>query len=196
MSKLESQLQFLLEIDKVKGILRQSVILGDTQRRENDAEHSWHMAICAMVLKEYVELSNINMEKVLKMILIHDLVEIYAGDVPAYAVFSPEVKSKKEMEAAEKIFSILPMEQKKEFMDLWLEFEALESNDAKYANVFDRFQGFMQNITSDGHTWRKFNPTKEMVVNRMRPIAMYAPIVYDEIVYKKINEYIKKGIIK
>lgn len=196
MSKLESQLQFLLEIDKVKGILRQSVILGDTKRRENDAEHSWHMAICAMVLKEYVELNNINMEKVLKMILIHDLVEIYAGDIPAYAVFSQEDKTKKEMEAAEKIFSFLPMEQKKEFMNLWLEFDSLETNDAKYANVFDRFQGFMQNITSDGHTWRKFNPSREMVINRMKPIAMYAPIVYKEIVYKKINEYIEKGIIK
>ncbi|MGF6907511.1 HD domain-containing protein [Fusobacterium sp. PH5-44] len=196
MSKLENQLQFLLEIDKVKNILRQSVILGDPQRRENDAEHSWHMAICAMILKEYVELDNINMEKVLKMILIHDLVEIYAGDVPAFAIFSPEEKAKKEMDAAKKIFSLLPPEQNKEFMDLWSEFELSETNNAKYANVFDRFQGFMQNITSDGHTWRKFSPSKEMVIKRMKPIAMHAPVVYKEIVYKKIDEYIKKGVIK
>jgi len=196
MEKLNNQLKFLLEIDKVKGILRQSVVMGDRARRENDAEHSWHMAICALILKEYVEISPVNIEKVLKMILIHDLVEIYAGDVPAYSEYSKEEKYQKELKSADKIFSLLPKEQQKEMMDIWLEFEDCESDDARYANVFDRFQGFMQNIESDGHTWRKFNPTKEKVEERMKPIAIYAPKLYNNIVYPKMEEYIKLGVIK
>ena len=196
MEKLNNQLKFLLEIDKVKGILRQSVVMGDTTRQENDAEHSWHMAICALILQEYVELSPINMERVLKMILIHDLVEIYSGDFPAYSEYSIEEKEKKELESANKIFSFLPKEQQKEYMNLWLEFELCSTNDAKYATVFDRFQGFIQNIESDGHTWRKFRPTIEKVEERMKPIAIYAPKLYKNIISTKMEEYIKLGIIK
>ena len=154
MNKLHKQVEFLFEIDKLKGILRQSVVLGDTNRRENDAEHSWHMAMCAIVLKEYVDIDNIDMEKVIKMILIHDLVEIYSDDTPAFSDFSKEDKFNKELIAGEKIFGMLPEEQGKEFFDIWLEFEKMETNNSKFANVFDRFQGFMQNLTSDGHTWK------------------------------------------
>ena len=157
MTKLQQQVKFLFEIDKLKGILRQSVVLGDINRRENDAEHSWHMAMCAMVLKDYVKFESINMEKVLKMTLIHDLVEIYGGDTPAFSNASKEDKFAKELEAAEKLFGMLPEEQYKEFLKLWLEFENMETDDSKYANVFDRFQGFMLNLTSDGHTCHFFH---------------------------------------
>ncbi|MDR3258359.1 MAG: HD domain-containing protein [Fusobacteriaceae bacterium] len=196
MNKIYEQLKFLTEIDKVKGILRQSVILGDTNHRENDAEHSWHMAMCAIVLKEYVDLDMVNMETVFKLILIHDIVEIYAGDVPAYSNYSEEEKFQKELEAAEKIFSLLPQEQSREFMKLWLEFEKMDTVEAKYAAVFDRFQGFIQNLTSDGHTWKKFSPQKEMVLKRMEPIRLYAPEIFEKIVLVKVNEYVDRGIIK
>jgi putative hydrolase of HD superfamily len=196
MSKLDQQLNFLIEIDKVKGILRQSVILGDTNHRENDAEHSWHMAMCAMVLKEYINLGAVNMETVFKLILIHDIVEIYAGDVPAYSNYHEDEKFQKELKAAEKIFSFLPEEQAKEFMNLWLEFENMTTLEAKYAAVFDRFQGFIQNLSSDGHTWKKFSPKKEMVLKRMEPIRLYAPEVFEKIVLVKVNEYMDRGIIK
>ncbi|WP_410208920.1 HD domain-containing protein [Fusobacterium sp.] len=196
MHKIHKQIDFLFEIDRVKTILRQSVVLGDINRRENDAEHSWHMAMCAIVLKEYVEVENVDMEKVLKMILVHDIVEVYSDDTPAFSEFSKEEKFRKELAAAEKIFGILPEEQYKEFLKIWLEFENMESDESKFANVFDRFQGFMQNLTSDGHTWKKWDVTEEMVVKRLEPLMKYAPVLYNEVVRPEIDNYIKKGIIK
>ena len=110
MDRLKKQLDFIIEIDKLKGILRQSLVL-DGARRENDTEHSWHMSMCALILKEYYK-EEVDMLKVIKMILIHDIVEILAGDTPAYGTFSPEEKRENEMKAAEKTFGILPEDQK------------------------------------------------------------------------------------
>lgn len=196
MKKLYEQVNFLMEIDKVKGILRQSVILGDVNRRENDAEHSWHMAVCAITLKEYVTFEKVDMERVLKMILLHDLVEIYCDDTPAFSNTSKEEKFRKELAAAEKIFSLLPKDQYKEYFDLWMEFENMETNESKFANVFDRFQGFIQNLSSDGHTWKKWNVTKEMVIKRLEPVIKYAPKIFDEFILLEIEEYMKRGIIR
>ena len=196
MTKIQEQIKFLMEIDKVKGILRQSVILGDINRRENDAEHSWHMALCAIILKEYVEFDNINLEKVLKMILLHDIVEVYSDDTPAFSNYSKEEKFQKELESAKKIFGILPEDQYMEFFKLWLEFENMETNESKFANVFDRFQGFIQNLSSDGHTWKKWNVTEAMVLKRLDPLIKYAPRLYSEFVRLEIDKYIEKGIIR
>lgn len=196
MEKLKQQTKFLIEIDKIKGILRQSIVLGDLNRRENDAEHSWHMALCAMTLKEYFILGEVDMEKTFKLILIHDIVEIYAGDVPAFSNYDKEAKLKAELESAEKIFGLLPKEQGKEFMKLWLEFENMESKESKLANTFDRFQGFIQNLTSDGHTWKKFNVTKEMVLKRLAPVIEYTPQIFNEFIMPEIQKYIDRGIIK
>lgn len=196
MKKLYEQVNFLMEIDKVKGILRQSVILGDVNRRENDAEHSWHMAVCAITLKEYVTFEKVDMERVLKMILLHDLVEIYCDDTPAFSNYSKKEKYYKELAAAEKIFSLLPREQYREYFDLWVEFENMETDESKFANVFDRFQGFIQNLSSDGHTWKKWNVTKEMVIKRLEPVIKYAPKIFDEFILLEIEEYIKRGIIR
>ena len=196
MKKLYEQVNFLMEIDKVKGILRQSVILGDVNRRENDAEHSWHMAVCAITLKEYVTFEKVDMERVLKMILLHDLVEIYCDDTPAFSNYSKKEKYYKELAAAEKIFSLLPREQYREYFDLWVEFENMETDESKFANVFDRFQGFIQNLSSDGHTWKKWNVTKEMVIKRLEPGIKYAPKIFDEFILLEIEEYIKRGIIR
>lgn len=196
MKKLQEQIKFLMEIDKVKGILRQSVILGDVNRRENDAEHSWHMALCALTLKEYVKFENINIEKVLKMILLHDIVEVYSDDTPAFSSYNKEEKFQKELLAAKKIFGILPEEQYMEFFKLWLEFENMETEDAKFANVFDRFQGFIQNLSSDGHTWKKWEVTKEMVLKRLDPLIKYAPKIFEDFIQPEIEKYIARGIIK
>ena len=196
MKKLYEQVNFLMEIDKVKGILRQSVILGDVNRRENDAEHSWHMAVCAITLKEYVTFEKVDMERVLKMILLHDLVEIYCDDTPAFSNYSKEEKYYKELAAAKKTFSLLPREQYREYFDLWVEFENMETDESKFANVFDRFQGFIQNLSSDGHTWKKWNVTKEMVIKRLEPVIKYAPKIFDEFILLEIEEYIKRGIIR
>lgn len=196
MKRIQEQINFLMEIDKVKGILRQSVILGDVNRRENDAEHSWHMALCAITLREYVNFENIDLEKVLKMILLHDIVEIYSDDTPAFSQYNKEEKFQKELVAAQKIFGLLPEEQYKEYFKLWLEFENMETDDAKFANVFDRFQGFIQNLSSDGHTWKKWSATREMVLKRLDPVIKYAPKIYEEFIQPEIEKYINKGIIK
>ena len=120
MERLQKQIEFILEIDKIKGILRQGLVLNGL-RQETDAEHSWHMAMCAVLLKEYYK-EEIDMEKVIKMILVHDIVEIMAGDTPAYGTFSQAEKEEKEKTAAEKIYGILPKDQKEELMNTWLEF--------------------------------------------------------------------------
>lgn len=196
MNRLKEQVKFLMEIDKVKAILRQSVILGDVNRRENDAEHSWHMAICAITLKEYVNFKKVNIERVLKMILLHDVVEIYSDDTPAFSNYSKEEKFCKELAAAKKIFSILPEDQGKEYFDLWMEFENMETDESKFANVFDRFQGFIQNLSSDGHTWKKWNVDKDMVVKRLEPVVKYAPQIFNDFILPEIEEYMKRGIIR
>lgn len=192
--RLKMQLDFLLEIDKVKDILRQSLVNG--YRQENDAEHSWHMAMCAYTLKEYFIYDDVNMEKAINMILIHDIVEIYAGDVPAFSNYSKDEKFKNELESAKKIFSMLPNDLNEKYLNLFLEFEKCESVEAKFAAAFDKFQGFMQNLTSDGHTWKKFSPTKEKVLDRMKNIKDYLPFVYENIVLPTIEKYKKLGIIK
>lgn len=193
MNRLEKQLKFIIEIDKLKGILRQGLVLNGL-RQENDTEHSWHMAMCAVLLKEYFH-EEVDMLKVIKMILIHDIVEIVAGDTPAYGDFSQAEKEQKELEAAKKIYGTLPDDQRDELMNIWLEFEKKETNEAKFANVCDRFQGFIQNVTSDAHTWRKFHVTKSKLMNRMRPIFNYAPEVYYGFIRGYMEEYLDNGVV-
>jgi putative hydrolase of HD superfamily len=192
MEKIKKQLEFLIEIDKIKGILRQTLILGG-ERRENDAEHSWHMALTAMTVREYF-VEKVDMEKVLKMILLHDIVEIYAGDTPCFGIGNPN-KYEEEKASAQKIFSYLPKEQSDEFMSIWEEFEELKTPEAKFSNLCDRLQGFIQNITSDGHTWKKYNVTREKVENRVKPIREFAPEIYKNFVLPEIEKYIERGII-
>ncbi|MGL6066062.1 MAG: HD domain-containing protein [Cetobacterium sp.] len=193
MERIRMQMDFLFEIDKMKDIFRQSLVVSG-KREENDAEHSWHMALVALTIKEYFK-GEIDLEKSLKMILIHDLVEIYAGDTPAFGEMRPD-KEDEEVKAAKKIFSLLPEDQKEYFLNLWLEFEECESNEAKFANVCDRYQGFMQNLTSDGHTWKKFNASMEMVLKRAEPIKKYTPELYEKYILPEFLKYKEKGIIK
>lgn len=193
MERLQKQIEFILEIDKIKGILRQGLVLNGL-RQETDAEHSWHMAMCAVLLKEYYK-EEIDMEKVIKMILVHDIVEIMAGDTPAYGTFSQAEKEEKEMTAAEKIYGILPKDQKEELMNTWLEFEKNETKEAKFANACDRFQGFIQNVTSDAHTWRKFHVTKSKLMNRMRPIFNFIPEVYYGYIQGYMKTYLENRVV-
>ena len=194
MDRLKQQIDFILEIDKLKGILRQSLVLYGT-RRENDTEHSWHMATSAFILREYYK-KEVNMEKVIKMILIHDVVEILAGDTPAYGDYSPEEKHRKEVKSANKTFGILPEGQKEEYIALWNEFEDMETDESKFANACDRFQGFIQNVTSDAHTWRKFSPKKSRILSRMRPIIEYMPEVYNGYIKDYLQRYIDLGVVE
>ena len=138
MDRMKQQIAFLMEIDKVKNIFRQTY-LADGKRKENDAEHSWHLAIAAFLLKEYVA-EDVDVMKVMIMVLIHDLVEIDAGDTYAYDAEGAKTKRAREVAAADRIFGMLPEDQDGYFRELWDEFEAYESDDAKFAHLLDNFQ--------------------------------------------------------
>jgi putative hydrolase of HD superfamily len=153
--RFERQIAFLKEIDKVKGILRRSRLLDDS-RYENDAEHGWHVAVMAMVLAEYANAGGaLDVSKVVRMLLIHDIVEIDAGDTLVYDQSGREQAKEKERQAAARIFGLLPEDQRGVFEGLWLEFEARQTPEAKFAAALDRLEPILQNACTGGHAWRK-----------------------------------------
>jgi len=163
-NKLNKQIDFILEMDKLKTIFRKSFIL-DTDRRENDAEHSWHLAVMAMVLQEYSNRS-IDVFHVIKMLLLHDVVEIDAGDTFLYDEKLAESKLERENDAADRIFALLPDAQCDVFKDLWLEFETGITTEAKFAKSLDRLMPLLHNYYSGGKTWIEFNVTKKQVLEK------------------------------
>lgn len=168
MTRLEQQLQFIVEIDKVKNIFRQTY-LADAGRKENDAEHSWHIALMAYLLKEYAE-KPVDVSKVMLMVLIHDLVEIDAGDTYAYDAAGAVSKREREVKAADRIFGLLPEDQGSYFRALWEEFEAYESAEAKYAHLLDNFQPLLLNDASDGKSWVEHDVKKSQIYKRNEKI--------------------------
>jgi putative hydrolases of HD superfamily len=154
--RFKRQLNFLIEIDKLKHIFRKTKLFNKS-RFENDAEHSWHLALMVLVFSEYSNDKHIDINKVIKMVLIHDLVEIDAGDVLVYDTVNRANAFEKEKIAAERIFGLLPDDQKDEFISLWEEFEKRESSEAKFAAAIDRFEPILQNQLTDYHTWHTNN---------------------------------------
>lgn len=150
--RLKQQLDFIIETDKVKQVLRKTPLF-DGSRFENDGEHGWTIALMAALLREYANFP-VNLEKVMLMLLIHDVVEIDAGDVFLYSEARKDVHQK-ELKAARRIFGILPEDQAGEYLEIWQEFEARQSNEAKYASVFDRLEPLLQNYCTQGASWKK-----------------------------------------
>lgn len=165
--KIKQQLDFIIEIDKVKSIFRKSKIF-DGSRHENDAEHSWTICMMAIIMQEHANFE-VDITKVLHMLLIHDIVEIDAGDVFLYAEDRADVHEKEEA-AAKRIFGILPEDQAEHFINIWQEFEARETKEAKYAAVFDRLEPVLQNAAHGGGTWKEFGVPKEMVLEKTKHI--------------------------
>lgn len=194
LDKISKQLNFLAEIDKMKTIYRQTSLI-DKSRMETDAEHSWHFAVMAITLFEYCEIDNVNLDRVVKMALVHDLVEIYAGDTFVYDVAGNETKEKREKESADKLFAILPKEQALEFRILWEEFDKVESSDAIYANAIDRFQPFLNNYSGGGPTWIKHGTHSDLVKARMEFVKKVMPKLSD-FIDNAIEESIQKGHLK
>ena len=190
--KLEKQLQFIIEIDKVKNIFRKSKLF-DESRFENDAEHSWTICIMALLLQEYTNFS-VNIEKVISMLLIHDIVEIDAGDTFLYSEKRNEAY-KNEIKAAERIFGLLEKEQKEYFLELWKEFEERETNEAKFAAIFDRLEPLMQNYIYEGYTWKKYNITYEMVIEKNKHIKEASEEIW-EFVLKLLEKAVEKGYLR
>jgi len=164
--RLDEQMQFLIEIDAPKHVLRRTRLLNGS-RYENDAEHAWHLAMMAMVLHEYSN-KPVELSKVVKMVLIHDLVEINAGDTFLYDENSAS-KEEAETKAAARVFGLLPEDQRREFIDLWEEFESKETPEARFAAALDRLEPLIQNAHTGGHAWIKYGITKDQVINKNRP---------------------------
>lgn len=192
--RLTKQIDFLIEIDAMKNVLRQT-LLADGSRRENDAEHSWHFAVMAMILQEYAYSSEVDISRVLKMALVHDLIEVYAGDTFCYDDAGNSTKEAREREAADKLFGKLPAEQGAEIRELWEEFDAMETPDAIYAASIDRLQPLINNYLTQGHTWKKGNVTSDKVYKRMEPIRTGMPQVW-EVVEFMITDSIRRGFLK
>lgn len=169
--RLKLQFQFLIEIDKLKLITRQTKLLCDKNRHENDAEHSWHLAMYVIILKEYSNIQDLDWLKVIKLVLIHDLVEIYAGDTFIYDHHKQNEKKDRELDAAKRLFSMLPSDQHEEIMSLWEEFEGRITPEAKFAAVVDRLQPFIHNYFSDGGTWLNAHVTKSKETHVMSVIG-------------------------
>jgi putative hydrolases of HD superfamily len=172
-SRLTQQIQFVLEIDRLKQILRQT-LLTDGSRRENSAEHSWHIAIMAFVLAEYAPVGT-DLLKAIKMLLIHDLVEIDAGDTFCYDLQAHLDKAEREKQAAERIFGLLPFDQAEELHELWQEFEAQQTATAKFAAALDRLQPVLHNQQTQGGTWQLHHITQDQVMKRIAPVETGAP---------------------
>lgn len=191
--RLKKQLDFILEIDKAKNILRQTHLSGHG-RRENDAEHSWHMAIMAVLLKEYAN-EEVDVLKVITMLLIHDLVEIDAGDTYAYDEEGNESRPDRERRAAERIYGMLPEDQGWKLRELWEEFEAYESPEAKYAHMLDNFQPLILNDSNDGGDWRSHGVKKSQIYKRNAKTAQGSETVWSYM-QELIQNNIDKGNIK
>ena len=188
--RLKKQLEFALEIDKEKNIFRQTHLSGNG-RRENDAEHAWHMAIMAYLLREYSN-EEIDIAKVMLMCLIHDVVEIDAGDTYAYDEENLKTQKAREDAAKERIYSLLPNDQKQELTALFDEFEAYETPEAKFARAMDNIQPLILNVSNEGGDWKEHAVTSKNVYGRQRKTALGSKTLF-EAADELIQDQIRKG---
>ena len=191
--RLEQQIRFIIEVDKVKNIFRQTY-LADGRRKENDAEHSWHLALSAVLLKEHMK-EEVDLTKVMVMVLIHDLVEIDAGDTYAYDDAGAATKREREVKAADRIFGLLPDDQGSYFRALWDEFEEYETADAKFAHLLDNFQPLLLNDASDGKSWAEHGVHKSQVCRRNARIPETSELVWEKML-EIMEKHIEKGNLK
>ncbi len=189
--RLTRQIGFLVETEKLKGILRKTSPI-HIERYENSAEHSWTLALMAMVLAEHTD-EKLDVMRVLQMLLVHDLVEVDAGDTFCYDLAANATKADRERCAAERLFGLLPEDQEREFRQLWEEFEARESGEARFANALDRLLPLLQNFHNGGGSWREFGINVERALERQQPIAEastalwgYARSIFEEAQERKL----------
>ena len=191
--KLDQQIRFILEVDKIKTIFRRNYLVSDS-RLENDAEHSWHLGLMASLLEEYAE-EPFDLLKVIKMVLMHDLVEIDAGDTYAYDTKGNEDKAEREEACAQRLFSMLPGPQRDEMFALFHEFEAMQTPESKYANAIDRIHPLLLNYYSGGKPWVENNICASQVYKRMAPIQTNTPRLW-VIVEKIVTTAVAAGLLR
>ena len=192
MKEIEQILDFMMEIEKLKDVHRKTRPVG-LKRYENSAEHSWHVCISALMLKDFAD-DEINIDRVIKMLLMHDLGEIDAGDTIIYASETQENKDKEEA-GVKRLLDILPTGQGEQYLALWREFELGETNDAKYAKSIDRVPPLLHNINDDGHTWKKHNITKDKVFEVNSRIGKGSTKLW-EVIQGKLNQAADDGLLK
>lgn len=190
--RLLKDIEFIVELDKMKSILRQTSLINE-DRREDDAQHSWHISIMAMILGKYSN-EKIDVCKVIKMLLTHDLVEIYAGDTFCYDKVGNEDKKERENQAADKIFGMLDEDKGRELRALWDEFEEGQTPEALFAASMDRLQPMLNNYHNNGGTWRKFNVAKEDIYKRIAPVKKSSDDLW-EFVENMIEDAANRGLI-
>ncbi len=194
MDRLQKQIDFLLEVDKLKTILRRSSIT-DGSRRENDAEHSWHLCMFALVLVEYAP-ENTDISHTIKMLLVHDLVEIYAGDTYLYDEEGNKTKAAREKAAADKLYAMLDKEQGRELKELWLEFENCDTNEAVFANSLDRLQPILLNYMNKGALWKENNVHKNDVMKHSYRLTEKATPKLRQFACALLDMAVEKGYLE
>lgn len=191
--QLLQQINFIKEIDKIKYIQRKTKLF-HSDRPENDAEHSWHLAMMTIVLAEHSDVP-VDVLKVLKMVLIHDIVEVDAGDTFIYDTQKSHSNTENELMAAKRIFGLLPDEQANELIAIWQEFEAGETPEARFAKAMDRIEPLLQNTSNNGGTWREFDVDYSKVFEKKKVIAQGSATLW-EFAENLLNESVEKGILK
>ena len=191
--RLAHQIAFLVEADKLKSVVRRTPLV-DLSRQENSAEHSWHLVLLVMVMREYGP-RGIDWMRVIEMVAVHDLVEIDAGDVSAYDVEGLAAKADREQVAADRIFGLLPADQQQQFRQLWDEFESLATPEARCANAVDRLQPLIQNAHAAGGSWRGQALMREQVLARMAPIEESLPDVWPHVI-DVVDSFCAAGVLR
>lgn len=192
-SRFEQQMCFLVEIDQMKNVLRQT-LLADGSRRESDAEHSWHLAMYAMLLSEYAP-EPVDVSRVVRMVLVHDLIEIYAGDTFCYDKEGNQDKAAREKAAADRLYALLPADQAAECRALWEEFDRMDTPDSRFAAALDRIQPIINNYLTEGHTWKLGHVTSTQVYERMAPVKNGLPEAW-KMVEWILHDSIEKGFLQ
>ncbi|MBL3657629.1 HD domain-containing protein [Fulvivirga sp. 2943] len=193
MERLLKQIEFIKQIDQLKYIARKTKLF-NSDRHENDAEHSWHLAMMAMVLLEHAN-EEVDLLKVIKMVLIHDIVEIDAGDTFLYDTSKDHVNTEEELVAANRIFGLLPEDQAEEFIAIWREFEAAETKEAKFAKTLDRFEPVLQNLSNQGGTWAEYDVELSRIFQKIGVIENGSDFIW-EYTKEEVQQCAEKGIIR
>ncbi len=191
--RLQKQLEFMIELDKMKNLYRQTYVLHE-DRKENDAEHSWHLSLMAFMLAEYSS-EPVDVTHVMKMVILHDVVEIDAGDTYCYDTEGYKSKAEREEKSAQRIFGLLPDDQRQEFYGLWREFEDCQTPDAKFAALLDRLQPLLLNYSKSGISWREHDISQKQVTDRNLAYFDSAPELGD-VIKQVIEDAVKKGWLK
>jgi putative hydrolase of HD superfamily len=190
--RLKKDLEFIVELDKMKSIFRRTSVIGE-DRQEDDAQHSWHISVMAMILSEYAN-ENIDTCKVIKMLLTHDLVELYAGDTFCYDIVGNMDKRDREVKAADKLYGMLEEDKGKELRALWDEFEEQKTPESKFAASMDRLQPMLSNYNNNGGTWKKYNVAKEDIYKRISPVKEASNELWEFVEYMLEDAY-NRGLI-